>query len=503
MAVALLALLGAASPAAAQVEVTATLDLTDGWARPGTYVPVRLRATNRTGVALGGVHVRAGGPVDVAEAFPLAPDATGEIVVPVFYVGGDLGLQLEFVDEGDTVAARTRVAPASVRTAPSDAALVALVPGRSEPDEAVQRSLREALDVKSLQFVRMPEETLWLCVACAMLDAVVADDPAALAGRAMLLKQGAPNHARLISFPFPLGVAKTVQPETLRLFAASAPPAEDRSWLWTWLAVVCLAVLATGAAMPRRWPFLAAAVLVVLAGAATAVIWFFGDIREARVLEARVFYVQPGHSWAAIEQFTLVESRGGATAQYEPKWPESGFPVSKFLVSLGRLGDGLLERSTLPLPLAASSEDLFRRIGTLAYAPPPLTPSFATHRPRVLLHALRMDTLDWRNALESVSESELEAASRKVGYVAALLVRGDQATDAAGRTQTIDAWSVEWKTSDDDGLAYAGRSLAWWDKTRREGDKPALLAWYADPASGLGDTERPRRLPALIVYAGL
>jgi hypothetical protein len=82
-------------------------------------------------------------------------------------------------------------------------------------------------------------------------------------------------------------------------------------------------------------------------------------------------------------------------------------------------------------------------------------------------------------------------------------VRGDQATDASGRTQTIDAWAVEWKSSDDADLAYAGRSLAWWDKTRREGDKPVLLVWVADPNSGWGDAERPRRLPALFVYTGL
>jgi len=293
-----------------------------------------------------------------------------------------------------------------------------------------------------------------------------------------------------------------MQPETWRLFTSSAPPAEDRGRLWTWLGIFSLAVLAVGTAMPRRWPLLAAVALVVLAGAATAAIWFLGDIREARVMEARVFYMRPGHSWAAVEYFALVESRGGAVAKYEPEWHETRFFVYKSHISLGRLGDSLLERSTLPLPLVASSEDLFRQIGTLTYAPPPLAPLFATYRPRVLLHALRIDQIEFRNALKSVSESELDAASREVGYIAALLVRGDQATDAAGRTQTIDAWAVEWKSSADEGLAYAGRSLAWWDKTRREGDKPALLLWVADyPTLGWSNKEKSNLLPALIVYS--
>ncbi|GAG36119.1 unnamed protein product, partial [marine sediment metagenome] len=81
-------------------------------------------------------------------------------------------------------------------------------------------------------------------------------------------------------------------------------------------------------------------------------------------------------------------------------------------------------------------------------------------------------------------------------------VRGAQATDAEGRSQPLDAWAVEWKASGEPDLAWAGRSLAWWDANRRTGDGPFVVAWFRDPAPepppGIDAYER---LPAMVVYS--
>ena len=91
--------------------------------------------------------------------------------------------------------------------------------------------------------------------------------------------------------------------------------------------------------------------------------------------------------------------------------------------------------------------------------------------------------------------------ANRADVVAALVVRGSQATAADGRSQPIDAWAVQWKTGGDADLAWAGRSLAWWDRHRRSGDGPFLVAWIRDPAPppppGIDVYER---LPAMVVY---
>ena len=82
-----------------------------------------------------------------------------------------------------------------------------------------------------------------------------------------------------------------------------------------------------------------------------------------------------------------------------------------------------------------------------------------------------------------------------------LLVEGDRATDAAGKTQPVDAWAVEWQGSKDPDVAYAGRSLAWWKKDRQEGDGPWILAWWHDPLPADQQGKGHERLPALVVYS--
>jgi hypothetical protein len=83
--------------------------------------------------------------------------------------------------------------------------------------------------------------------------------------------------------------------------------------------------------------------------------------------------------------------------------------------------------------------------------------------------------------------------------VAALLVEGDRGKDAAGKTQSLDAWAVEWQASKDPDVAFAGRSLAWWKKARQEGEGSWILSWWHDPLPAAEASENHERLPALVV----
>jgi hypothetical protein len=85
--------------------------------------------------------------------------------------------------------------------------------------------------------------------------------------------------------------------------------------------------------------------------------------------------------------------------------------------------------------------------------------------------------------------------------VTALLVEGDRGKDAAGKTQSLDAWAVEWQASKDPDVAFAGRSLAWWKKDRQEGEGPWILSWWHDPLPAAEASENHERLPALVVYS--
>jgi len=98
------------------------------------------------------------------------------------------------------------------------------------------------------------------------------------------------------------------------------------------------------------------------------------------------------------------------------------------------------------------------------------------------------------------TKNGMAALAGRPDVVAALLVEADSATDAEDRTQPLDAWAVQWKTSGEADLAWAGRSLAWWDEHRRTGDGPVLVYWMRDPAPepppGIDVYER---LPAMVV----
>jgi hypothetical protein len=391
-----------ASHASAQVDVTASLDLTDGYARAGAYVPVRLKATNRTSETVAELHLSSGGPVDVVTPWQLAPGESGEKTVPAFYVSGELPLTLQFRNAASRVIAQDTLAALSPRAAPQGAA----------PD----------------------------------------------------LK------------PFPAGADEMVQPDAYRLLSMQPWSAEDRLDLWGWLALFTLAALVVGVMLLQRRAIVPAVALIVLAAAATAFFSFFGELREARVQEARVFYVGGGRPQAALEHFAVLSQRGGATAKF----------------ALGKGGQPLL-----PLPILVSSEDLFQPMATLHLGDEAWV---ETRGRQAIFHILdrAQPPLDFK--IEKGSQPDLAAIAKRADVVAALFVEGDRATDAAGKSQGVDAWAVEWKAAADPDLAYAGCSLAWWDRARREGDGPALLVWWRDPLPlGAAPSENRTRLPAMAI----
>ena len=88
----LLALLTASPLYAQSLDVRASLTVTDGYARPGSYVPVTFKVTNRTGETVTELRLNSDSPVDVVVPWKLASGESGEKVVPTFYVGGELRL---------------------------------------------------------------------------------------------------------------------------------------------------------------------------------------------------------------------------------------------------------------------------------------------------------------------------------------------------------------------------------------------------------------------------
>ena len=475
MAGTLLALLWAASPAAAQVEVSATLDLTDGWARAEAYVPVRLKITNHLGGDIDSVSITSGGPVETIVPWRIAPDQTDEKIVPVYYAGGDL--RLFVIPDGSFP---TRESPAAVvtptvRPLTMDDALVAVTEGLPEPDEATRRLLSDRLQAKSLRILHLSKEAMAATVQCSMLDAIVCDatTEASATGRAMVVRIASTPAAEKpqvqMGPAFPAGAEAAVQPESYRLLASESWPAEDRRRLWLWLGVFGLAAAVIAALVPRRRRLVAAAALVGLSAVAGAMIWLLVDPHAACLRQARVFYAAPS-GLALLEHFTATSTRS-ATVMPPPFDVDPAAP--------------------LPLPVLPSSEAI---LGTQMILRLGENPQVVPMRSQVLIHTLEPAAPPPALGAESIRFDTLSALARRPDVIAALRVDGDRATDATGRTQTASAWAVEWKSSADEGLAYAGRSLAWWDKARREGNRPALLVWFAEP---------PHRLPALIVYAGL
>jgi hypothetical protein len=398
---------------------------------------------------------------------------------PVFYAGGDLRLTLEFLDGSGRVAARVEAVPPTVRPLAADAALVAVQKDLPEPDDALKARLQAALGARSVHILRMAVWEEALLASCGMADAVLMEESYLGGVRHMrsALVGYSGGYKEIAVAPFPAGADELVQPEAWRVFASEPWPAADRRRLWLWLGVFALAVAAVGALVPRRRAVAAVCAMVVLGGAATAVIWFFGEVRLARECSATVCFVNPAPCRTTIEQFVLLESRGGA----------------EFDVAFG-------PALPLPLPMVESSDELFRPLCTLRYGHQDV--SFTGRLPQCALQQLAAYEPSFVAKLEKVTPAELSTIARRADVCTALFVDGNRATDAAGRTQTIEAWSVEWKASADPDVAYAGRSLAWWDRARREGDKPFLLAWRRDgPQAGGQGAERRACLPTLVVYA--
>jgi hypothetical protein len=529
----LAALLTPAMALAQTVEVSASLDLTDGYARPGAYVPVRLKAANRTHLTFAELRLSSGGPVDVVTPWRLAPGEAGEKVVPVFFAGADLALSLEFISAGGRPAARADVAPPAVRTLLPGDALVAARPGMPEPDETLRKSLCESLGVDSLHVLRLPQEAVAAVAQCGLLDAIISEaaEDVAVAGRAALVARKsskfqvpgsklktATQTARslgtcnleletwIMAAAFPPGVQELVQPEAYWIFGPDVPGRPGDQRLWLWLGVFALATLAAGVLLPRRRPVLAATCLGALAAAAVAVIWFWGDVRRAAVHEARVIYARPLQTWAAVEHLVLLESRGGAVARFEEPRPVLGIararcgssglfgrdPPLPRRAGLARLqapfefGAGTVP--PLPLPTLAGSEQVFQPLGTLWYGD---APAFETVRPLGLVRTLMMmDEPPFGRVAEQITPAEMQRLAAGGDVVQSLYVEGDRATDPAGQTRTIEEWSVQWQASADPCLAFAGRSLAWWDRARRQGTGPAILIWRHGPS-----------LPSLVIYA--
>jgi len=450
----LLVVLLICSPVYAQtVDVTAALEITDGFVRPGAYVPLTLRARNMTDKTLAGVRLSSGGPVDVVMPWRLAPGESGEKAIPVFCTNtnDDLQTSLEFTDASGAVVTRTNAFAKAARALADDAALIAFGAEQIEPDETAKESLRQALGAKTLHFVRLPPDQLALAVRCGVAET---SPP----------------------LRFPLGATQLVQPEAYRLLATKAWPAEDRLQLWLWLAVFALAVLVAGVLVPRRRSVLAAVVLVAVAAGATAMIWFFAGVRRAEVREARIFVNAQGKHPAA-EQLILIETRSGALGRFD--LPQAGL-------------------SPLPRPVAAGSEGIFDKMGTLHYGGQ--EEFFETLKPVALLHTLGAGAPPVDFAAGRRPLGDLERVSRRADVVAALYVEGNRATDASETTLNLPAWSARWQADADADLAYAGRSLAWWDSARREGDTPALLVWWRDPLPpALAPSENRTRLPAMAI----
>jgi len=475
-ALAVLVLIG--GPALAEgIDVTASLDLTGGLARVGAYVPVTVEAANRTDRAAAEVHISTGGPVavDLRTRWRLAPGERGEKVFPVFYAGGDLALEMTFRGTQGHVIARVEQSVPDLKPVPEDAAVVWIREGAAEPDDAQRASLRRRMGGRRVYVQRLPAmDFLWRFYGFGLVDAVglSASEP----GRAPRLK---PVPARVP------GAGSMVQPETCALLGSHGRG--DGSWLHLWLglAVFAGAVLAFSVIASRCRAVVAVVGLLVLAAGATWAVWFLGGAGQSRQREWRLVWMDPARKVGYVERFVMVESRGDAGA---------GLPM-------GHEAD-----AGVPLPLLASPDEVFRPFAVIradeTSADRGLGAWFRTLRPRCVFHLFERDEQAWGAfALNGPPEKLPSALADRPDVVAALGVEGREAVDARGRRRPVDAWAVAWKESGDPDLAWAGRTLAWWDRHRRTGDGPRRVAWFRDPASDpTPGIDAYQRMPAMVVY---
>jgi len=474
----------ASAAAAADIDVTASLEVTDGWARIGYYVPVTLRATNGTDRAVAEVHVSAGGPVDTRSAWRLAAGESGETVVPVFYVGGEVALEVTFLDRAGEVLARVRPEPVEVRPVPDDTALVWLNADRWEPDDEELEAACRGLEAGRLRIFRKNSSERFFAFQCQLVDAFPFPVPDSGGQYDLVLGP---------SLPFRFRTA--LMPEAHEMLHAAGSSAGDPLRAWLWLVLLTGVVAVISVTVPRRRMIWAAPLLAVAGVAAAAGLWFAGAGPSARLREAR-FAQWTDRSLA--ERFVLLQTRGGATARYRlPAGPNRFWPrpVFRSAEEMYRpAGVLIIEDDGLSAMLAPGS-------GARSVRQSAAIAAFETTRAACLLHTLVEPASHLRPASGKPTPEALAELANRADVVAALLVEGGDATDANGRTQPIDAWAVAWKTGGDADLAWAGRSLAWWDRHRRTGDGPFLVAWIRDPApeppAGIDVYER---LPAMVVY---
>ncbi len=441
------------------LDTSAALETTGGWARAGRYVPVTLTITNRVDHALDAVRVDSGGPVRVVAPVRIEPAATRSVTVPVFYPGGDLELTVEGL-AGGAVRATGRTGPVEVRRLPDDVALVAAPAMAVQPSEGERARLAEALDADEVRVMTLGREALGRLVRCGMVEAVVFPEKTDLpAGDYARVRRDENGKLTVRPSPYPPGTGEVVQPGAADLFDAPLWPAGHRRSLWLGLALVAGAALAAGALTVRRRAIVAAGALILVAAGATAVFAWFGGVRGARRIEARVFFVSEGPGPQAAERFVLLQARGGVVAEVE-------FPA-----------DG-----PLPVALVGGGTGLFETVGTLHVGD---AVRFQSARPTALLHVYE------RSAPPGAGPAARDPR------IASLRVEGALAKPAAGGdARPVGAWASAWKADADPARAFTGRSLAWWTDHRQLGEFPRLLLWVREPPSG-----RPTVLlrPALLV----
>lgn len=524
---------------AQSIDVTATLDITNGLARPGAYVPVRLKVANGTDAWLTEVRVRNNGPVEVRLPWLIGPGKTDEGHVPVFYTGGDLELDVAFAAHGIAGTIRAAVASPKVQAIDPGTALAAIDPSTPEPDETLRQKICKLLGVKSLQLVHIPQDACDGGWQDSLIDAAVTDFYGGTPPGFLLIGVRSPV-TYVDQRPFPSGVRESVQPDAYRLLGQEVWPGAERQRLWLGLGVFSLAVLTVGVLVSRRRPHLAVVSFIVLAAVTTCLIWCFGDVCLARTREARVFYSDAHFAEQLCEHFVLMESRGGKTVQYACAELDRLPPSMWDVLSSGgwppsQAGPAVIEGHALPIPVLASSQDLFRSQCTLApdrdvqgshnslwrlLDGPPFTwvripfldelagstfggPPRAVIRSnesQLLLHNLTKAGWPFGYAPARWDMTELpRQLTERSDLVAAMYVTGDRGKDAAGKTQSLDAWAVEWQASADPDVAFAGQSLAWWKKDRQEGEGPWILSWWHDPLPAAEANKNHERLPALVV----
>jgi hypothetical protein len=460
---------------AQQIDVTASLDVTDGLARVGYYVPVTLKATNKTDRAATEVFVETGGPVDVRASWVLSAGETDETVLPVFYVGGDLTLEVVFRDKTGGELTRLRLEPLEVRPVTEETVLVWHTPMAGEPDDTELDMIRRQWEDRPLRILCKSHDSIYAANQCQLVDTLPFD---------------------LVAFSRCPRVVVT--PQAYALMGAEDLAAVDPVRVWVWLALFAVGVLAVVLLVPRRRATWAAAGAGMLGVAVAAAIWVPAGGSSALLREARLV----SQTRLTTERFVLLQARGEAMARF------------RFGDSRERTFPSLCP-SVWPRPVFRSADDMFRPAGVLALekslvlAEDPVA-SFAvmqevrhvfeSTRPVCLIHMPVCDVSGPWPEQAPDGAVDLAGLARRPDVVAALLVRGSEATDAAGKAQPLDAWAVAWKTSGEADLAWCGRSLAWWDEHRRTGDGPFLVAWFRDPApdppEGIDVYER---LPAMVV----